>query len=175
MEEHFLNDGDACFSFMRTSREAFFDPARIHVDDYEQGHNRKCDQGELPIDDEHHRDHAGDRDHVHHDAEHGRSHKVLDRLDITGYTADQVTCASLIVLGERQFRDVVIKGPPQIMSHPLPHARAQVFFAVGADGVDQGDDGYGENGNIEDGELTGTGYAVHDQASQSGMRLACNT
>src|ERR1051325_10924942 len=42
-----------------------------------------------------------------------------------------------------------VEGLPKIVHHPLADAGGQILFRVGADGIDNGDDDYGEHRHLE--------------------------
>ena len=76
--------------------------------------------------------------------------KALDGIDIAGDAADQIAGAFLIVIGEREPLDVRVQRSAQIMHDPLADAGGNVFFAVGTERVEDGDDEDGDGGIAQD-------------------------
>ncbi len=119
----------------------FLDQPRVVEHDQEQQRrHRQRDQRESPVDVEHHRDHADQRDAVDQCAQQSRSEKALHRVDIGSDAADQVARLLLIVIGDRQPLHVRVQRDRRrsCITH-WPDAGGEVFLRVGADRPEYGD------------------------------------
>ena len=59
----------------------------------------------------------------------------MNGIDVARDPTDQIAGALLIVKRKRQPLNMGIDGSPEIVGDPLPNARGEVFFCVGADGI----------------------------------------
>ena len=75
------------------------------------------------------------------------------------------------MVGERQALNVLIDGAPQIVSHPLTHARRQIFLQVSADGADDRDERDGGDREVQRRVFVPGEQAVHDRAERSRQLL----
>ena len=88
--------------------------------------------------------------------------KSLNRFDIAGDPADQVSGSLFVVFGQRQVMDVLIERAPQVVHHPLADAGGKIFFRVGADRADNGDHRHRQHREVQDRELVLSGDMAYD-------------
>jgi len=67
----------------------------------------------------HHADHADGRKNVDQPLQQSIRYKALDRIDVIRRSADQVAGALLIMKCQRQFLNVRVNRPSQIVCNPL--------------------------------------------------------
>ena len=124
---------------------------RVVIYDQEQArHDQQCNQGEFPVQIEHHQHHAHQRQHIDQHAEHDVRNQTLDCIDIAGHTADEITGAFVIVIRQRQSLNVPVKHTPQVMHHPLTDAGGEIFLEVRTDGGENCDRNHREDGKVQD-------------------------
>ena len=121
--KHLLHYGNHLALFFAHLARSFSDAARVFENDQpEHRRNRQCNQRKLPVDVEHHADHADQGQDIDQRVEQVRADKGLDGIDVAGHGAEQVSRAFLIVIGERQPLDVEVERLPQIVHDPLADA-----------------------------------------------------
>src|SRR5207245_1991449 len=82
---------------------SLFNLARKTVNNDEKGRRyRQRQYGEAPVEIEHHRDHANERQHLNDQTQQRLGNETLNRVDVAGDSRDQVTCSFVIVIRERQ-------------------------------------------------------------------------
>ena len=116
----------------------------------EARHDQQCNQGEFPVQIEHHQYHAHQRKHVDEHAEHYVRNQALDRIDVAGHPADEIAGAFVIVICQRQSLNMPVKHPAQVMHHPLTDAGGEIFFEIRTDGSDNCDRNHREDCKIQD-------------------------
>ena len=100
--QHLFHDGSDFSLFLSHCAGRLFDAPGIAVDDRKQHwRHRQCDQSESPVQIKHYRDHTQQGDDVNQYAQQPLRNKTLDRVDVTGDSADQIAGALLIMEGKR--------------------------------------------------------------------------
>ncbi len=65
--------------------------------------------------------------------------ETLNGIDVAGDSSDQITRAILIVKCEREFLDVKVDGPSQVVADPLRDTGREIFFEIAGNGIQQRD------------------------------------
>ena len=116
------------------------DEVRETLDEEKQeGRHGHRDERELPVDVEHHDEHADDREDVDGDRQDRAREEGLDVVDVVGDRREDVSELVVVVVGERETLEMVVDLPPQIVREVLADARRQVRVEVRGDGVDERD------------------------------------
>ncbi len=99
--ENFLNHRNNLALLLPHLARSLLDAARIGIHYCEQDRRHgKRNQREAPVDAEHNYHHAGEREAINRPAQQPGRDKALDRVDIAGHPADQVSRLFVVVIGE---------------------------------------------------------------------------
>ena len=149
--DRFLDDrGDLALLLLDGARGPF-DVAGDAIDhDEQERRHRQPDQRKSPVEVEHDRQHADERQQMEHDAEHRRGDEVLGRVDVARQAHDHVAGLAMLVERQRQPLHVVVEQVPQVEPDALGHGGRQVLLRVGAHRADDGNRHHRKDGHVED-------------------------
>ena len=170
--ERLLHDGRDLALLLLHGAGVRLNAPRVAVDDQEErGRDRERDEREAPVEVEHHAEHAEERKAVDEYAEEGRGDEVLHGVNVARHAHYQVARLLLCEEREREPLYVVVEREPEVVHDALADARRQIFFSVGRDGADGGDEYDGDGCEVENGKLVETDRPVKKVGHPAGHLL----
>src|SRR5579863_5572310 len=102
-------------------------PRHEEQQNWSHGH---CHEGKVPIEPEHETEHPDNRQQIDKNTQGRRRCEVLNRLDVIGNGAQQLSSLMAVVISQRQALQMVVGSHAEIMCHPLADALGVVVIDV---------------------------------------------
>ena len=158
-----MADSDSCTTDARalscclTSRAAcLMRRVRRDTTRIEQRRHRERQQREAPVEIQHDRDHARERQHVHGRAQQRRREELLRGVHVAREAHHQIAGAAAVEERQRLLLQVVIERAAQVVHHTLADGGGERLLGVGAGGTDGGNRHHRERGGVHDAERVQT-------------------